>query len=416
MTEDPRVQQLLDELHNSDATPEEVCGASPELLPMVRKRWRQMRRLRADLDALFPPPGEALPPPKLALPEIPGYEVEAVLGRGGQGIVVRAKHLRLNRPVALKMVLAGAYASPRQEASLQREAEAVAGLRHPNVVQVYDVGDVDGRPYFTMELVDGGSLAQKLAGAPQPGRQAAVLVATLAAAVHAAHTCGIVHRDLKPANILLAADGTPKISDFGVARRVADGPGLSQTGIPVGTPSYMAPEQARGQTDALGPAVDVYALGAILYELLTGRPPFRAATAAETVHQVISQEPAPPSWLNNQVPRDLETICLRCLHKEPPKRYVGAAALAEDLQRFLEGKPVLARPVGTLERAGRWVKRHPRETALVALGLLLILGAGAGAWWTDRQWVARRAEREQQEERTRRGVAGALEQARSLGG
>jgi serine/threonine-protein kinase len=189
MSDDPRVQQLLDALHDSDATPEEVCRSCPELLPVVRHRWRQVCRLRADLDALFPPSGE---PPRqpadgTALPQVPGYEVEAVLGRGGMGIVLRARHLPLNRPVALKMTLAGAHAEPRERARFQREAEAVARLRHPNVVQVYDGGDADGRPYFTMELVDGGSLAQKLAGAPQPPRQAAQLVATLAGAMQAAH-------------------------------------------------------------------------------------------------------------------------------------------------------------------------------------------------------------------------------------
>src|SRR4051794_17907857 len=278
MTDDPRVQLLLDELLSSHATPEAVCASCPELLPVVRKRWRRIRRVRADIDALFPPPQEATPPPEWTdLPPVPGYEVEAVLGRGGMGIVFLATHVRLNRRVALKMLLAGAYAAPHERARFQREAEAVAGLSHPNIVQVYDVGDCDGRPYFTMEYVEGGSLAYQLAGAPQPARQAAQLVATLATAVHAAHARGIVHRDLKPANVLLAEDGTLKVTDFGLARQ-DDGAGLTHTGEAVGTPSYMAPEQARGRPDTVGPATDIYGLGAILYELLTGRPPFRAAT------------------------------------------------------------------------------------------------------------------------------------------
>src|SRR5437764_307293 len=283
MTEDPRVQQLLDQLLDSHATPEDVCGSYPELLPVVRNRWRQMCRVRADLDALFPSSGDTLarPTDDGALPQVPGYEVEAVLGRGGMGIVFRARHLRLNRPVALKMMLAGGYTGRREQDRFQREAEAVARLRHANVVQIHDIGDAAGRPYFTMELVDGGSLAQKLAGTPQPARQAAELAATLARAVQAAHAAGIIHRDLKPGNVLLAADGTPKIGDFGLARRVDDGAGVTQIGVAVGTPSYMAPEQARGRTDAVGPAVDVYALGAILYELLTGRPPFKGETSAE---------------------------------------------------------------------------------------------------------------------------------------
>jgi serine/threonine-protein kinase len=397
MTDDPRVQQLLEELLDSHATPEEVCASCPELLPVVRDRWRQMRRLRADLDALFPPPDapstkpNALfppppePPPRppegTALPRIPGYEVEGVLGRGGMGIVFRARHLRLNRLVALKMALAGAYAEPRERGRFQQEMEAEAGLRHPNIVQVHDVGEHDGRPYFTMELVEGGSLAQKLQGTPQPGRQAATLVATLAGAMQVAHQGGVVHRDLKPANVLLTADGTPKIADFGLARRLEGGAGLTQTGVPVGTPSYMAPEQARGHTHGIGPAVDVYALGAILYELLTGRPPFRAETAAETVLQVISQEPAPPSRLNAKVPRDLETICLKCLHKDPQRRYATAAALADDLQRFLRGEPIAARPAGLAERLGKWVRRRPGRAALLAASLLLAAALVGVSWW-----------------------------------
>jgi serine/threonine-protein kinase len=388
MTDDPRVQQLLDELHDGPATPEAVCASCPELLPVVRKRWRRMCRLRADLDAVFPPDEATRPPEGTALPQVPGYEVEAVLGSGGMGIVFRARHLRLNRPVALKMALAGAQAGLHEKARFQREAEAAAGLRHPNVVQIYDVGDAGGQPYFTMELVDGGSLAQKLAGAPQPARQAAQLVATLAGAVQAAHERGIVHRDLKPANVLLAADGTPKISDFGLARWQDDEAALTQTGVPVGTPSYMAPEQGQGHRDAIGPATDVYALGAILYELLTGRPPFRAETAAATLQQVLAEDPAPPSRLNPRVPRDLETICLKCLHKEPPRRYASAAALAEDLKRYGRGEPIAARPAGRRERLARWVRRHPAAAGLLASLTVLIAATGTGGLLLYQQQLA----------------------------
>jgi eukaryotic-like serine/threonine-protein kinase len=418
MTDDPRVQRLLDELLDSQATPEEVCRSCPELLPVVSDRWWQMRHLLANLDAMFPPPDAPIAerPEGIDLPMFPGHEVEGILGRGGMGVVFRAQHLQLNRPVALKMVLAGAYAGRRERERFQREAEAAAGLRHPNVVQVYDVGESDGRPYLTMELVDGGNLAQKLAGTPQPARQAAEMVAILAGAVHAAHGLGIVHRDLKPSNVLLTADGTPKISDFGLARRLDNSASLTRTGVALGTPSYMAPEQARGPADSIGPATDVYALGAILYECLTGRPPFRAETALETVRQVTSQEPVTPSRLNDKVPRDLDAVCLKCLEKDPRRRYPSAATLAEDLRRFLSGRPTVARPAGRLERGWRWCRRNPRETGLIGLSLVVAVLAGGGTWWVDRQRVASRAEQKQHEIRTRQGVARALAQAEVLRG
>jgi serine/threonine-protein kinase len=395
MTEDPRVQQLLDELLASDTTPEAVCKSTPELLPVVRKRWRRVRRLRADLDDLFPASDEIIETHQpTELPIVPGYEVEAVLGRGGMGIVYRARHVRLNRLVALKMLLAGVYATSHERARFQREAEAVARLKHPNVVQVYDVGDIGSRAFFTMEYVEGGSLSQKLAGIPQSSREAAQFVVTLAGAVQAAHEHGVVHRDLKPANVLLAEDGTPKVTDFGLARAQDDGAGLTLTGVALGTPSYMAPEQARGRPDAIGAAVDVYALGAILYELLTGRPPFRAATAAETVQQVISQEPAPPSRLNDQVPRDLETICLKCLNKEPHLRYGTAALLADDLRRYLRSEPILARRASPAERLIKWTRRNRSLAAFLVSGMLLlnVLVALVVSVQTDRNMLTRTVE------------------------
>src|SRR5215469_3403029 len=240
MPDELRVQELLDELADNELTPEVVCVACPELLPVVRNRWRQICRARAELDVLLPisPHGTfpKMPPEELPLPQVPGYEVESVLGRGGMGVVYRARHLRLGRHVALKMALAGSYAGPHERERFRREAEAVAALRHPNLVQVYDAGDWAGRPYFTMELIEGGSLAERLAGAPQPAHQAAALLATLAEAVHVAHQGGIVHRDLKPANILLTLPsagqpswGVPKIADFGLARRLEGGAPLTQS-------------------------------------------------------------------------------------------------------------------------------------------------------------------------------------------
>jgi serine/threonine-protein kinase len=323
-------------------------------------------------------------PYSAGLPQVPGYEVEAVLGRGGMGVVYKARHLRLKRTVALKMLLVGAYAGPRERARFQREAEAVAGLRHGNIVQVHDVGDHEGMPYFTMEFVEGGSLAQKLAGTPQPARPAAALVATLAAAMQVAHQSGIVHRDLKPGNILLTADGTPKITDFGLARRLEGDAQLTHTGLPVGTPGYMAPEQAQGEVHAIGPSVDVYALGVILYELLTGRLPFQGETAAATIQQVLTRDPVPPARLNPTVPRDLETICLKCLSKESQRRYASAAALADDLRRFGEGQPRQARPVGRGARFCRWVWRNPVTAGLLAALLTLFLLTAAGGLWLER--------------------------------
>ena len=275
-------------------------------------------------------------------------------------MVYKALHLRLNRPVAVKMLLSGQHASPDELERFLREAEAVARLHHPNIVNLYDVGEVEGKPYFTMEFIEGGSLARKLAEGPMPAREAAALVAQVTEAIERAHQSGIIHRDLKPGNVLLTADGTPKVTDFGLARLESDA-GLTLSGVPVGTPSYMAPEQARGEKSAIGPATDVYALGAILYECLTGRPPFRAETSTATLQQVLAEEPVPPAQLNPRIPRDAETICLKCLEKDPRRRYVSAAALADDLHRFERGDPITARPLGRLERMVRWTRRHPAQ-------------------------------------------------------
>ena len=263
------------------------------------------------------------------------------------GVVYKARQVRLNRPVALKMILAGAHAGAEAAARFLAEAEAVAKLQHPNIVQIFHIGEHDGLPYFEMEYVGGGSLADRLDGTPRPPREAARLVETLAGAMAEAHRLGIVHRDLKPANILLTPEGAPKVADFGLAKLLNVESGLTRTDSILGSPSYMAPEQAEGKTKEVGPAADVYALGAILYELLTGRPPFRGATVLETLEQVKTAEPVPPSRLVPGLPRDVETIALKCLQKDPGRRYESAAALAEDLRRFLAGEPIVARPVGS---------------------------------------------------------------------
>ncbi len=308
------------------------------------------------------------------VPTIPGYEILEELGKGGMGVVYKARHVKLNRVVALKMILAGAYAESEHLARFRSEAEAVARLQHPNIVQIHEIGEHEGLPFFSLEYVQGGSLAQKLAGTPQPPGQGAALVETMARAMHAAHERGIVHRDLKPENVLLTAEGLPKITDFGLAKSLNE-EGRTQSGAILGTPSYMAPEQAAGKTRDISPLADVYALGAILYEMLTGRPPFKGATTLDTLDQVRNQEPVAPAHLQPKVPRDLETICLKCLQKEAHKRYVNALAMADDLRRFLGGLPIQARPVGRLERGWRWCRRKPALAGTAGMLVLVVLGS-----------------------------------------
>jgi WD40 repeat protein len=311
---------------------------------------------------------------------LPGYEVFGLLGRGGMGVVYAARQQGLGRVVALKVVLAGAHAGEAERARFRTEAETIARLQHPGVVQVFEVGDHDGLPFIALEYCPGGTLEKKLAGTPLPPREAAALVEQLARAVHAAHQKGVVHRDLKPANVLFGEDGTPKVVDFGLAKKL-DEAGQTQTGAVVGTPSYMAPEQAAGQarggTSPVGPAADVYALGAILYECLTGRPPFKAATPLDTLFQVIHEEAVPPARLQPGTPRPLETVCLKCLQKDPRRRYRSASELADDLKRFQNGEPVHARPVGRLERAWLWCRRKPALAATGALAVLALLSLAA---------------------------------------
>jgi tRNA A-37 threonylcarbamoyl transferase component Bud32 len=347
---------------------------------------------RPDEQATLPPSAPALAGllASSGLVAVPGYEILAELGRGGMGVVYRARQTKLGRTVALKMILAGAHAGETDLARFRTEAEAIARLQHPNIVQVYEVGEHGGLPYFSLEFCVGGSLENKLGGTPLPPREAAALVEVLARAMQAAHDKGIIHRDLKPANVLLAEDGTPKITDFGLAKKL-DEAGQTASGAVMGTPSFMAPEQAAGKRDAIGPACDVYALGALLYEGLTGRPPFRGPSAMDTIMQVVADEPVPPRQLLSRTPKDLETICLKCLQKDPVRRYPSAAALAEDLRRFQAGESILARPVGRLERVWRWCRRYP---AVAALLVLLGLFCGVLFYLFDRAHASRRQEAE----------------------
>jgi tetratricopeptide (TPR) repeat protein len=326
-------------------------------------------------------------------PTVPGYEVEGELGRGGMGVVYKARHIWLARAVALKMILAGAHAGAVDLARFRTEAEALARLVHPNIVQVYEVGEHQGNPFLSLELCGGGSLDRKLNGTPLPPAEAARLLETLARAVHAVHQRGVIHRDLKPSNVLLTEDGVPKITDFGLAKKLDDAQGQTVSGSVLGTPPYMAPEQAAGRASQIGPLTDVYALGAILYELLTGRPPFKGATPMDTLAEVCDREPVPPGHLQPKVPRDLETICLKALRKDPRQRYAGALELAEDLRRLLDGQPIRARAVPAWERGYKWARRRPAQAALgVAVGLAVLGGAGTAlcyGLYADQQATAR---------------------------
>ncbi|MBX9625058.1 MAG: serine/threonine protein kinase, partial [Gemmataceae bacterium] len=394
-----------------------ACPGEPAVRSAVDSLLAHADRAEADrfLADPTPLPGGLAGPQ----PAVPGYDVVRELGRGGAGVVYLARHLGLRRPVALKVVGGGRFAGPEERARFRREAEAAARLRHPHIVTVYDVGEQDGCPYLALEYVPGGTLARRLAGAPLAAGEAAGLVETLARAVDHSHRAGVVHRDLKPANILLGNAGCglrnaesedkgppgsglqsepriphsafePKVTDFGLAWVSGDGTGLTATGAVMGTPSYMAPEQAEGRP--AGPAADVYALGAVLYECLTGRPPFKAATTVETLIQVREADPVPPSRLQPGLPRDLETVCLKCLRKDPAGRYGSAGDLADDLRRFLDGRPVAARPVPATVRAWKWANRNRGVAASLSVAVLALTGgAGVAAWKALDERAARKS-------------------------
>jgi WD40 repeat protein/tRNA A-37 threonylcarbamoyl transferase component Bud32 len=387
---------------------EQILARHPELAEELRSYFAgsdEVARLggRAGAEAPALPPTGDPPAPCRPAEAPPGrgdafavgdYDLLELIGRGGMGVIYKARQRRLGRLVALKMILPERLTSPADVLRFRSEAEAVASLDHPNIVPIYEVGEHDGDHYFSMKLVEGGSLAQAVAGGRWPvgGKEAqaraARLLAAVARAVHHAHQRGILHRDLKPGNILLDREGQPHVTDFGLAKRLAGAgrpPGqasLTQQGMIVGTPDYMAPEQAATK-GALTTAADVYSLGAILYELLTGRPPFKADTPLDTLVLLLEREPPPPRSLNRNADRDLETVCLKCLHKEPRQRYPSAEALADDLERWLRGEPVRARPVSRRERALKWARRRPGLAALAALLLFVSLAGFAGVCW---QW------------------------------
>lgn len=317
------------------------------------------------------------------------YAIRDIVGRGGMGVVFRGHDPRLERDVAIKVILDSHYADPQRLARFEGEATALARLRHPHVVQVFEVGRHRGRPFLVLEYVEGGNLAEYFAGRAMPLRECASLLHTLAEAVAHVHVQGLVHRDLKPANVLLADGSLPKVVDFGLARRIEER-GMTQTGDLLGTPGYMAPELARGGAKECGPAVDIYALGAILYEGLTGRPPFRGATLLETLQQAQTLEPVPPRRLRPGIPPDLDIICLKCLESDPGRRYATAAALAEDLGLFLEGRPIHARPAGRIERLLKAARRRPAVAALIGVSGIALVAGVVGAAFYERRLRAER--------------------------
>jgi tetratricopeptide (TPR) repeat protein len=425
---------------------EEWCARFPQWQEDLRQLFQVHRLARdaqlgasADTPTWIDPVGDRGPaaageggPPPEPLRRLGDYELLGEIGRGGMGVVYRARQAALKRVVALKLILAGEHAGPEAVARFKAEAEAVARLQHPHIVQIYEVGEYDGRPFFSLEYLDGGTLEKRLAGNPLPARQAARLIELLARAVHHAHERGVVHRDLKPANILMqnaerrtqnekpvpdsalcilhSAFCIPKVTDFGLAKLREGGPGLTPTQAILGTPSYMAPEQAAGRAREVGPPADVYALGALLYECLTGRPPFRAETALDTLQQVLSDEPVPPRRLQPKVPADLETVCLKCLEKKPARRYPSALELADDLGCFLGGQPIRARPPSVIYRLRKFAGRHKAAAAgVAAVFLALVVGVvGLAVGMTRAQAErdrARRAERKARAaERETRGL------------
>jgi WD40 repeat protein len=379
---EPERRALLRELIEVEVEYRQRAGEAP--------RAEDYRKRFPDVDAAWLAGVLAAPPAGSPSPGVcvGDYELLEEIGRGGMGVVYKARQRRLGRLVAVKMILAGQFAAPAEVRRFRLEAENTAQLDHPHIVPILEVGEHDGLPFFSTRLIEGGNLAQHREEIGRDPRRAAGLLAAVAEAVHYAHRHGILHRDLKPANILLGADGQPHLTDFGLAKRVA-GPGqepgrgtLTESGAIVGTPGYLAPEQVRGESKRLTTAADIYSLGAILYDLLTGRAPFQADTPLEALLKVETAEPVPPSRLRPGLPRDLETICLRCLQKEPGRRYASAAELAEDLRRFLAGEPIQARPIRAWERVVKWARRRPTAAALVAVSclasLLLVAGLAAG--------------------------------------
>jgi len=358
--------------HGGSLSAEELCNGSLADVPTVAEVIRVVEDAQACLTATAT--NQSAPATDSHLPVVAGYELLTVLGRGGMGIVYTARQLGFNRIVALKMIRASVGDSPNERARFRIEAEAVARLRHPNIVQVFDIGEADGSPFFSMEYLEGGSLSRPARAEVPTPRRAAEIVAALARAMQHAHESSVIHRDLKPSNVLLDADGTPKVADFGLAKLLDSEATRTASEAILGTVCYLAPEQATAHKREVGPATDIYGLGTILYELLTGRPPVERGTWPQMLERVRTLDPPDPRRLRPDLNRDLEAICLKCLRKQPGQRYASARALADDLDRWLQGQPTVARPLNWAGRARRWAGRHPLAVAAL---VLVLLGAAA---------------------------------------
>ena len=391
---DPLLEDLLLDWEESLSASEplstaELCRNCPELAGELERKIARLKtvdgflfstRDGAGAHPIRKPGGDAAP----RLPELPGYEVLEELGRGGMGVVYKARQKSLGRFVAVKTLAGSRWARPGSAARLRQEAQALSRLNHPHVVQVLDVVETESALSVVLEYVEGESLAQRLGGSPMPARDAAQLMLTLARALTAVHEQGLLHRDIKPGNVLLGRSGEIKISDFGLAKESGSTAGLTVTGEILGSPSYMAPEQVQERIDEIDVRTDVYAMGATLYEMLSGRPPFQAASHAETFKQVIDSEPVSPRLLNPGVPPDLETICLRCLEKAPARRFATAGELAEELKRYLRREPIRSRPIGTAQRLMRWCRRRPAAAALIVVSTAAVLAIAGGLVLRDR--------------------------------
>jgi eukaryotic-like serine/threonine-protein kinase len=380
------------------------CGGElkPGLVGGLCPRCVLKQTLPADSAPSLPAEGEIGDIPNPAQPALStagsfgDYEMLGEIARGGMGIVYKARQRSLNRIVALKVMLPGQFAQPEVVQRFQTEAEVVANLQHPNIVAIHEIGVHHGQHYFSMDYVEGRTLAEVVREHPLPPKRAAAYLKTIAEAVHYAHQHGILHRDLKPSNVLIDSAGQPRITDFGLAKRLTVDSDMTLTGQVLGSPNFMAPEQAEGRLEAIGPASEVYALGAMLYHLLTRQPPFQANTLSTLLKQLIEVEPVPPRLLNPSIPRDLETICLKCLEKEIPRRYATAQALADDLGRYLGSQPVVARPASFAGKAWRWCERQPVRATLAGALLIVFVVGLTGVLWAWRQ-ARQNAEAERQQ-------------------